>query len=206
MEEHQQESYLMPENDEILDLNGLKSFISFLDELVENLKTKVGVLPVVDDKGGSECPFAEQLYFQKEEAEEKLNEHLKKGAQYVDLLSKEISKGHENLSRIKSDRSSLNNPQAKEKYEFATKAQKQNINKNIEQLRELEDVISKATECLRISKSSQWPLGKPKERGFGSSNNSNSPKRQHETDLSGPSLKTEANSLISIGPLSGRGI
>lgn len=206
MEGHQHKNSVMPENDEILDLRGVDSFISFLGELIENLKTRIRILPVVDEKGQSECPFAEQLYFQKDEAEQKLNEHLKKGSKYSDLLSKEISRGHENLSRIKSDRSSLNNPQAKEKYEFALHAQKQNINKYIEQLKELENVISKATESLQMSKSSQWPLGKPKERGFGSSNNTNSPKSLHETDLSGPSVKTEANSLISIGPLSGRGI
>lgn len=193
-------------NEEIYDLKELGTFISSLGKQIEKLDSAVKILPIVDEKGKSECPFAEQLYLQKEEAEDKLNEYIEKGPKYVDLLSKEISKGHQNLRQVESDHPSLNSPQAKEKYKFAIHAQKQNILKNRDQLQKLKDIISKALELIQKSKLKQWPLGKPKERNFGFSNNTNPPKALHDRGLSGPSIKTEANSLISIGPLSGRGV
>jgi len=206
MTKQNSEGHIQTENEEILDLNGLGSFISFLSELIEKLNTCVRVLPDVDNKGKSECPFSEQLYHQKEEAEEKLNEYLKKASKYMGLLSSEISKSHQTLRRVESDRSSLNYPQAKEKYEFAIHAQKQNIKKNMDQLQKLEDIISKASKCLQNSKSKQWPLGKPKNKDFGSPLNAHSPKGLSVSNFKGPSVNTEANSLISLGPLGGKHI
>ena len=56
-----------PDKTRDLSLKNLDSFMHHMNGLLKKLVDKVNVLPRVDDKGGSECPFAEDLYAEKEE-------------------------------------------------------------------------------------------------------------------------------------------
>jgi len=54
------------------------------------LVEKCRVLPVVEADGSSECPFAERLYFEKEEAVLRVKETRKQHMERIDTLQKEI--------------------------------------------------------------------------------------------------------------------
>ena len=187
------------------------SFIRYMPEYLEELKSKIKVLPKVDEKGQSECSFAEDLYAEKEKAAKSLVEYLEKGPKCLKYVDKELAKFSRNLSRIKSDHGSLHDTHAKEKYRFAERFQRHHIEKNIQRRKKLIDLISKANKLLKKAREKKWPLGKPKKsirppsliaggKAGGSDINIQGPAPVIPVHQR-PALKTEIDSLISLGPL-----
>ena len=195
------------------DLKNVDSFMDQLSQLIEGLNSKFRILPKVDDKGQSECPFAEDLYAEKEKAAKEVSKKLKEASRYADLLKQEIARFRRNLSKIGADAGSLNSVQAKEKYASAKKAQEFHIDKNDKRLRKLTDLIAKAEKLLQVALEKKWPLGEPK-KSFHPSQPPVDRKVSTGTPIQGamqgkpyrPSFKTESDSLIAIGPLGGKQI
>jgi hypothetical protein len=184
------------------------SYMEFLDKLVEELQAAVKILPKVDEKGRSECPFTESLYVQKEKAEEKLIEELKKASGYLDLVKEEIAMWQRNFTQIKTDADDLSLPQARQEYNKAKEATNIQIEKNLKLQEKLLDLISKAEKRLQLAQEKKWPFGNPKE-GFsqvpilgGSLGNVGAAEFNGQAPASQrPALNNEIDSLMSLGPL-----
>jgi len=197
-----------------LDLKDVDSFMSHQDKLFEKLQSKTDGLPKVDDKGQSECPFAENLYFRKEEAVNEVAKSLKRASGYRSLLEKEIARIRQNLARIHDDAGSLHLDQAKEKYAMAKKSQEIHLKKNTQRQKRLVDLISKGKKLLRLDKKNKWPLGKPKNRFHPPPLMAGGPNAVGKPSLLDPSpvdpisfkldLKTELDRLMDLGPLERR--
>lgn len=149
-----------------LNLQGIDSFMHYMEGLLNAFKAKVDVLPKVDGDRNSECPFAESLYAERDEVEDKVVKALQDASLYLELLDQEITRLRGNLSQVQSDGNSLASVEAKKQYEFAAGAIEHHIEKNLERLKTLSELVSRAHSLLGLSSGKRWPLGKP-QRGFG---------------------------------------
>jgi hypothetical protein len=211
-ESTQNESDMMLEGEsEVFDLKDIKTYMEALHESIKDLQAATEILPKVDEKGSSECPIAQTLYAQKEEAEEKVIEKRKKASGYLDLVKQEINRWRQNLTQIMADADDLNLPQAREEYNRARESTSIQIERNVELHQELLDLISMAEEHLQLAQKKKWSLGKPKESfgqmpvlGGGLNDVGHTEFKSEATVapiVQKPALNTEIDSLISLGPL-----
>ena len=191
-----------------LSLEYVDSSISYKKGLVEELSSKTGQCPKVDQKGRSECPFAEDLYAEKEDVTEKVEKELQKLQRYLMLVEQEIARCSANLEQISADAGSLNIEQAKERYAAAKWSQESQYNKAVEQRNALIDLIARTEKTLAMARSKKFPGRKPQKgfrfpaggsEGWEATRSANG--EAHETPPDRTSLKTEIESLISVGPL-----
>ena len=212
MESNKISQYELSKELEELNVKDVDSFIKFLSGDIEELVKKAGMCPEVDKEGRSECPFADDLYAQKEEMEKKVVNGLNKLRRYMELVDREIERFYRNLNQILADNNALHFKQAKEKYTDAMKAIEFQLEKFKQRRKALLDLSSKAEKALNFARSKKWPLGKPQEKFRPPSFMAGGPTR---TTTSGyqspspvtfltpwPSVKSEIKSLMSLGPLS----
>jgi septal ring factor EnvC (AmiA/AmiB activator) len=185
-------------------LKDVDSFISYMNRLLEQLLSKAQVCPKVDQEGNSECPFAEDLYAEKEEFSEKVEKESKKIQRFLQVVDQEIDRCSNNLERISADSRSLNSDEAKEKYAIAQRAQEAEYKKAIQQRRALTELISKTEKVLALARAKTFPGRKPQKSfrppagalgGWGGNSSMNG------ATAARPSFKTEIDRLISLGPL-----
>ena len=198
-----------------LRLENVDSFMASLAGLLDTLKTKVNVLPRVDDKGNSECPFAEDLYAERDEAEERVAEALQDASGYMELLDREIARLRGSFGRVQADANSLNSLRAKEEYQNAAQALEHHIGKNLERRKALSELIASAEKLLAFSRAKKWPVDKP-QKSFrpgavlgGDLTGVRSLGPQASKPIGSGSSATlrdsVLDSLISLGPLSKKG-
>lgn len=87
---------------------------------IQNLMRKLDILPNVDASGNSECPFAEDLFAQKEEAVAELEADLKELRGIEQLLNDELGVCQRNLDQVGADRGGLNTGPAQGAYDLTT--------------------------------------------------------------------------------------
>ena len=182
-----------------------------MPEVLKDLEDKVNRLPKVDEKGRSECPEAEDMYAEKNEAVEKCVKYLKKGKKYVIFVEWQLASNRRNLSRIKAGHSKLDNTQAKEEYRTAIENCTFHFKKYSKRLKNLRSLISKANKLLKKAREKKWPLGKPEKKFRPPPLMAGRLAGGDYTNIQGPSpvipvqqrpaLNTEINSLMSLGPL-----
>jgi hypothetical protein len=190
-----------------LSLKDVDSAMEYMAKLLGTLETKINVLPKVDERGDSECPFAEDLYAQKEEEMEKVRKHLEKLRGLLVILENEITRLRCNLSRVQTDGSSLHLESAKERYQSAKQGLEHHINKNQDKKKKILNLMSRAEKMLSLAGAKKWPSGKPKAHKQVPSITSGQTKDFGNTlssgtsSHSGLSLNTEVKNLFSLGPL-----
>ena len=145
-------------------LEDVDSDMKIMSTLLGELQSKINILPKVDENGRSECPFAEDLYFEKEKAAKKVSEYLEKMHRYVGLVEQEIVRFHNNIATIRADANSLFLIQAKENYKQAEESQIFHIKKTTDQKKDLLDLISRAEKMLQLARGEKWPGEKPEKR------------------------------------------
>jgi hypothetical protein len=190
-----------------LEMRDVDSMIQFMPNYLEKLQSKIDILPKVDKEGRSECPFAEDLYFEKDQEAEEVAKKLKRLRLCLEFVVRELTRLRQDLARTMADAGSLHLKKAKEEYSHAVRSLRVHIKKNIDRRNKLIDLISQTEKLLNTAHSKKWPLGKPKERrrfpaipsgqksSFGSGVISSTPA------LSGPPLKGEIGNLLSLGPI-----
>jgi len=197
-----------PKREEDLSLKDVDSFISHVKRLLEELWSKVKVCPKVDQEGNSECPFAEDLYAEKEEFTEKVEKESKKLQPYLRVVEQEIERCSNNLDQLSADSSSLNLDEAKERYAVAKRAQESQYNKALQQRKGLTDLISKTEKIVALARAKTFPGRKPQKSfrppagalgGWGA--NGLTTEATAKATASRPSSNSEIDSLISLGPL-----
>jgi len=197
-----------------MNLEGLYDFIDHMEALLDKLTSKANQLPKVDEKGNSECPFAEKLFAYKEEAVEMVKEESKKLRPYLEMVKEEVERCHQNLEQIRVDGSNLELYETKEEYNFAREAQQHELDRFIGLKKTLIDLLIRKDELLTMAgeEKRKWPLGKPRrnehfdpEAVLNAVLDGNSdPLRDPFDPAPLPSRNahtSEVNSLMSLGPL-----
>ncbi len=189
-----------------LRLDQVASSIDHMETLLEDLSARMSVLPDVDEKGRSECPFAEDLYAKKEEAEEKVARELGQLRRYPGLVNEEMSRCRKNLEQLRSDGGRLNRDETKEHYSFAEGSQEAHYRMADQLYQKLIDLIPRAEEALRLAGTKRFPGIKPQKsvsvsKPPGSDRFTPMAPRPVSSQAMGPSLGKEIDSLMSIGPL-----
>ncbi len=156
-----------PENQSEKDqasLEGLWVLRRDFDNLIKDLESKTSYLPRVDEEGNSKCDFAEKLYAQKEEAEEKLIHTISAVESYLPALDREESRCRHNLNRIRSDNQRLNLPESKKSYSEAERAQKAQLHKLVEDRKSVTNALKRAHFALEIAADKKFPGRKPQRK------------------------------------------
>ena len=194
-----------------LRLKDAPSFTKYMEKLVEGLSNKTRTLPKVDEKGHSECWFAEDLYADKDKATEEVAAELKKLRRYRGLVKQEISRCEKNLEQIRTDIGRLHLNEPKDKYADAERAQEFKYKEARQYQKRIVDVIPRAEKAIAEARAKKFPGRKPR-KSFrpphalnggltdlgGSGFSDPAPIRSLPT---GWPLKNEIDNLISLGPL-----
>lgn len=178
----------------------LRNELASISTRVEQLDSAVSGLPCVAPDGSSECPFAERLFFQKEQQEQKvahdvdtLNRHLKR-------LDYEIRRCRGNLQQIQADGGTLTLKETSEYYSRAGDAEQRELETAIDDRDAALTVLTRAEAVLQVSRTRKFPGREPQEQhpfpvptlGVPSSGC---------TQPAPGGLGSELGKLISLGPL-----
>ena len=136
------------------------------EQLLSKLENSLG-LPDVDEDGHSECPFAEHIYAEKEEAEEVVTRLLENFHGYLQVIEKRLKECEINLRQIRADSTQLNSAEAREHYSAAEIAEIIENSVYMRQKRQVEDIIPRMEKALAEAAKKQYPGKKPeKSEGF----------------------------------------
>lgn len=128
------------------------------------LSKKLSVLPRVEKDGSSECPFAEDLYAAKEEAEEDLVCKLDMARRILPALQKLIERHRNNLEEIGAGASRIEYVENLKEMDQALNHQEHGLFCEKRRLRQLLKHITEMKQLLAESRKKKWPCGQPKKR------------------------------------------
>jgi len=141
--------------------------ISDLDKSIQELEFKVSYLPLIDSEGDTDRPFAEDLYAQREEAEEKVVRSVDWLQERLPFLDREVSRCRGNIDRVRNDAGRLANPQAKKQYVGAAKTLMREYLFAAQDRQRLKLFLDKAHVVLKRSRDGKFPGRKSQGRGLG---------------------------------------
>jgi len=146
--------------EELVMLTRKRSRVSTCAEKLEKISSH---LPMIEGGGSSVSSESEDIYAQKEEAEQKLRQAvatLKKGQS---VLNNEISRCHRNLDIIRSDTKELTLEDPQNQYMAAEEELGKQLRKLMERRKSINNVLKKAQLALEIAESKKFP-GKTPQR------------------------------------------
>ena len=133
------------------------------DSCVEELLQAARVLPRVEEDGNSECPFAEELYAKKEEAQRDAEICLEKLGGNLAWVDDQIGHCENNLGTISSGQQQLNNDGAKDSFSEAEE-RLEAFREKLNELRdEIEEAMDKVDKALEESVPKRFPGKIPQE-------------------------------------------
>lgn len=192
---------------DVIDLSDARAFRAqkssvSIDQImihVQDLLRKLEILPRVDMAGESDCPFAEDLFAQKEEAAAKLREDLTDLLNVKQELEVELGHCQHNLNQIGIDAGRLRTHPALEAYDEASQKlieQAESLQREIDTITMLIDFVSAA---LKRSGQLRFPGGEPRR--------SVAPGPVASTTItrSPTPVSSMINGTINLGPRVGRG-
>ena len=204
-------------NQSIVDSNfNLETVVSAMKSMSESLNKlskMVEQLPKIKNDSQAKDVSVENLYAEKEESIKKAAGELKTLRGYGKQLEQYVAACRQNGNQISKDAKSLNMGQAKEKYTFAELSLGFNIKKATQRRKELSDMISWAEEVLKLARSKKFPGRVPKKRFIpppeimatlaGVKRIQPPIQAPAASFSSGPSINSELNSLMALGPIGG---
>ena len=146
----------------------IEQFLQFCAQCIEQLLLAVRQQPIVDKEGSSECPFAEELYAKKEEAQEKVSQCLKQLDKYSCWLTKEIGRCKNNMTVISAHQDKLNNDRPRKYFSDAEARLAALYKKLIRLLEKVKEMFIKAQEAIREAAQKQYPGKIPKKDKYSS--------------------------------------
>lgn len=186
-----------------------------METVINRLAKKVRELPNIDENGHSECPFVEDLYAEKEEAMEDVVNGLKELRLYKKYRDEDIVHSRNILKTIQTKGKDLHLDRAKEKFSFAQLDQEYYIKKKIHLRDDLKALITRTEKTLNLAKARKWPGGKPKRRnhqplllgaGMSGPGGNNFAGSAPTAPALGRPFGVQINSLMSLGPVNGKGV
>jgi hypothetical protein len=140
----------------------LDSLLAEAMRLVGELESKTHQLPIVAANGESECPFAEQLFADKEEAAAKVFEAVRKLESLCQFLDQDISRLRKNLLTIERDMSRLETSDAREGYHGAQRSARKEYERAIDQRQAIVEVLQRARAAQREAAARKYPGRAPR--------------------------------------------
>ena len=95
------------------------SLLEHVNEVIEEFRNAMRILPLVDDEGHSDCPFAEDLYAEKARWQEELQFLLGKLHEYQAGSQAEIRRCMRNQAVVEEDQRRLDGEHARDQYDQA---------------------------------------------------------------------------------------
>ena len=158
---------------------------------IEKLKRAMELLPKVADDGDSECPFAEQLYAEKEEALEKANASLKQLDEYRQWVEDEIGKCKNDLTVITAHQEQLHKDQPRRHYSEAEAKVAATLKHLAKVKEEIAELFEQMQESIQQASQKQYPHKIPEKYPYFSASNNSSTCE----------LDSELDDMIQQGPL-----
>lgn len=182
----------------------LQNELASISALINRLEKAMASLPHVNDEQESECPFAEDLYAQKEELEQELIPKAEVLKRYMVGLENEVQRCRNNLARIQADYAKLNLQETSAHYSEAIEAQLQLLRSATQDRDAVSIVLAKAEAVLKVSRTRKYPGRKPQRQyPFPGAKPGDMPKSSQLPNT--PSTRgepdDEVDGLISLGPL-----
>lgn len=198
-------------------LTDAEQHLGGVSSLIAKLQSAATSLPEVAPDGSSECPFAGELYAQKEELERRLLGAVASLRRHLEAVEEELQRCKEKLKVISQDKSQLAFDEAIDQYAQAEQKLRDKCTSLSEDRRALLDAIGRAVAALAASRSKKYPGKKPK----GNSIDSRaavpmglpSPQPSLHVPYSGPALRPEPHripspsigALVRLGPMGNNG-
>ena len=182
----------------------LRIYLATVLHNVEQLERAVQSLPRVNTKGSSECPFAEDLYAQKEELESAVGRDVAMLGGYLAALQEDVARCENNLQRIRTDAGNLTVPEALDAYGTAENTQNDEYYQAVTDRDSIVLVLPRAESALLVSRHRKYPGDRPPRRQTPAS------LPQSHGGAAGPlpsdappasRLDPELDSVLAIGPL-----
>ena len=143
-------------------LEGIIERMAYGETHAGKVAHRLGLLPAVDKNGHSECPFAETLYAQKEEAACGLSYTIEHVASYLPVVDEELARSEKELREIRSRIGDLHHDEPKNELGRAAR-DKARWCKEVRFRREqLIDLLRRMKDTQKRSEAKKWPLGKPR--------------------------------------------
>jgi hypothetical protein len=150
------------------DLTGLDDTLDAVDGLAEELG-RASELPVVNEDGSSECPFAEELYARKEEVQERAQAMFKKLHEYKKGAQQLLREFERDRIVIKGDQDRIHGDSAREHYSEAEAIVAGKISHYTRQLKRIEHAIKVLDKALQVAVTKRFPGKIPEKLPFDSS-------------------------------------
>jgi hypothetical protein len=173
----------------------LKSYVSEVMAVLEKLERSVQSLPRVNEKGGSDCPKAENLFAEKEELESKLSAAAPTLRAYLAALQWEVGRCQGNLEKIRAGGGSVVTPGAIDALDEAAQAAEDAVYHATTDRDSVMLVLPRVEAVLKVSRSHKYPGQEPKRKSL--------PRDSTRPGVSsdGPVLTRELEDVLSLGPL-----
>jgi len=185
-------------NNKHITIAEVESFLATAKNCIEELLRAARQLPKVDEDGSSECPFAEELYAKKEEAQKKAQECLEQLNEYQDWVEQELTRCQSNLSVVSSGKSALHTDRAIGRLSDAEERLVALCEKLEELLEKIQKIFRHLQESLKEAFSKQFPGRIPRKYpGFGAPVSYS--KENMASDFKNSGLDNEIKQLIAKG-------
>ena len=102
-----------------VDLDQVEDSLEYAHDQIEKLDRSVHSLPKVDEDGNSECPFAEEMYAQKEDIQAQLNGQLKGLYEKQEAIDAENTRCKNNLVVISAHERRIHRDSVRDQYSQA---------------------------------------------------------------------------------------
>lgn len=140
-------------------ISQLDSLLDTIARDVEDLGDKIHSLPSVGPDGSSKCGFAEELYFRKQEAEQKVIGSLSLLQRCLSAVEQQLARCRGNLQVISSHATLLNNDEPKRQFTEAEVAQAREYRFYVQKRERILEMLKKVQEVLAESQRKQYPGG-----------------------------------------------
>jgi len=130
---------------------------------IEDLDRSVHSLPDVDEDGNSECPFAEELYAEKEKRQKKLQSQLKEFYKIIEAIDAEIGRCKKNLTVITAHQNKINSDKIRDQYTEEEAKLAGRITQLIKIKQEVRKAIKACKKAIAEASAKHYPGRKPRE-------------------------------------------
>lgn len=138
---------------------GAEAVVAATPPLVEELLAATGQLPHVEPNRESDCPFAEKLYFEKQEVEQRAIVHQATLYESLADVKQQVARCGNNLVVISAGETSLHQDELKRDFTEIEASQAAEYHHFVRLQDELQEAIASVQEALAKSLQQQYPGG-----------------------------------------------
>ena len=184
--------------------DGAEAVAASVRKLAEKVRRACSSLPSVTPDGGSDCPFAEDLYAQKQESWDELADRVADLHAVLSEVDRQIARGRTNLMRILEGERRVSLPEAAAELNRAAQLQSAESARWRGARSTVESALRAANAVLEHGELRRFPLGEPRrDPGYGIPLQmpGRPPRSAGRSDTGrGEALSRETSELLAHGP------